>query len=454
VSPPASDPHGADGVLASDATSWVESAQEAGTDFPLQNLPFGVFSRRTGRTTPCIGVAIGHSVLDLAAALRRGLVTGLPNDVADACGEPTLNDLMSLGRDGARLVRAAVGRLLRSDTTEGRDAARHAGEILVSQHAVDMRVPATIGDYTDFYASIAHATNVGSMFRPDNPLLPNYKYVPIGYHGRASSIVVSGTPVVRPCGQTRNDAAAPPVFGPTRRLDYELEIGAFVGHGTTLGEPIAIDHAEDHLFGLCIVNDWSARDIQAWEYQPLGPFLAKNFATTISPWVVTLDALEPFRVAPTPRPADDPAPLPYLTGEADRARGAFDLTLGVWITSARMREESVPPMRLTRVSFTAMYWTMAQLVTHHASNGCNLRPGDLLASGTVSGDSKDARGSLLELAWRGTEPVTLPTGETRAFIEDGDEIIMRAIGERDGYRRIGFGESRGIVGPGHAPDRL
>jgi fumarylacetoacetase len=309
-----------------------------------------------------------------------------------------------------------------------------------------MHLPAEIGDYTDFYASIDHATNVGSMFRPDSPLLPNYKYVPIGYHGRASSIVPSGTFVKRPEGQTRDDPSKPPVFGPTKRLDYELEVGAFIARGNPLGSPISIDEAEARIFGLCLVNDWSARDIQTWEYQPLGPFLAKNFATSISPWVVTMDALEPFRIPAFTRAPDDPAPLDYLASKANEARGGIDISLEVLVQTAKMTRHGHAPMRVSLGSFRSMYWTLAQLVTHHASGGCNLRPGDLLASGTVSGPTADSRGCLLERTWRGKEPLELPSGETRSFLEEGDEVIMRAWCERAGAVRIGFGECRGIIG--------
>lgn len=310
-----------------------------------------------------------------------------------------------------------------------------------------MLLPTTIGDYTDFYASIDHATNVGSMFRPDNPLLPNYKHMPIGYHGRASSVVVSGTDVRRPHGQTSAAPAGPPTWGPSARMDYELEVGAIIGAGNALGTPIPLAEAEAHVAGLLLVNDWSARDLQTWEYQPLGPFLAKNFATSISPWVVTLDALEPFRVASRVRGAEDPALLPYLIHDQDRARGAFDITLEVWLRTAAMRAQGAEAVRLSRGEFERMYWTMAQMVTHHASNGCDLRPGDLLASGTVSGPTRDARGCLLELSWRGTEPVLLPNGEQRSFLADGDEVIVRGWCESEGRRRIGFGECRGAVLP-------
>jgi fumarylacetoacetase len=308
-----------------------------------------------------------------------------------------------------------------------------------------MLVPAEIGDYTDFYASIFHATNVGSMFRPDSPLLPNYKYVPIGYHGRASSVIASGTAVTRPSGQTRPDPALAPAFGPSKGLDYELEVGAFICGENTIGESVPIAHAEERVFGLALLNDWSARDIQSWEYQPLGPFLAKSFATTVAPWVVTLDALEPFRAPAFARPAGDPAPLPYLADAGDRARGGFEIMLEVFIRTGAMRAAGLPPFRLSAGSFATMYWTVAQLVAHHASNGCNLRPGDLLGSGTVSGPDESSRGSLLELASRGAKPVTLPSGEQRSFLADGDEVILRGWCEREGAARIGFGECRGEI---------
>ena len=330
------------------------------------------------------------------------------------------------------MVREAIRSELAEDAPDRDDTAKR----LIKQSEVEMILPCEIGDYTDFYASIHHATNVGSMFRPDNPLLPNYRWIPIGYHGRASSIVVSGTSFHRPKGQTRDDASQPPQFGPTKRLDYELEVGVMIGKGNALGQSVPIDRAEQHILGLCIVNDWSARDVQTWEYQPLGPFLAKNFATSISPWIVTLDALAPFRVD---APVNDPPPLPYLSPPG----ALYEIALEVWLRSAKMRE----PMLVSRGNFRDMYWTIAQLVTHHASNGCNLRAGDLLASGTVSGTTKESRGCLLERTWRGSEPLELPTGEQRRFLEDGDEVIMRAYCEREGATRIGFGECRGTVLP-------
>jgi len=367
--------------------SWVESAN-GHPDFPLENLPFGRFKWR-GEVHE--GFAIGDAIF----------IGNVRDRAREALQE-------SAARDESRLVK---------------------------QSEVEMMLPVDIGDYTDFYASIHHATNVGSMFRPDNPLLPNYKWIPIGYHGRASSIVISGTPFHRPKGQTRDDASQPPMFGPTKRLDYEMEVGVVIGKGNDLGDSIPIERANDHILGLCLVNDWSARDVQTWEYQPLGPFLAKNFATSISPWIVSLNALEPFRVDPMPHEEL----LPYLSPPGS----AYDITLEVWLRSAKMRE----PMLVSRGNFRDMYWTIAQLVTHHASNGCNLRPGDLLASGTVSGTTKESRGCLLERTWRGTEPLELPSGEQRRFLEDGDEVIMRAYCERDGATRIGFGECRGTVLP-------
>jgi fumarylacetoacetase len=419
-------------------TSWVGSANIVGTDFPVQNLPLGVFRRAGTGDRPRIGVAIGAQILDLFHAAQDSLVTGA-DTLRMACEEPTLNALMSLPHAHRLQFRHTLSELLR----EGSPAASRAQ--LVPLAEADMLLPAAIGDYTDFYASIYHASNVGRMFRPDNPLLPNYKYVPIGYHGRASSIVVSGAAVHRPSGQTRDDGAQPPRYGPTRRLDYELEVGFFVGRSNAQGEPVPIEHAGARLFGLCLLNDWSARDIQTWEYQPLGPFLAKNFCSTISPWVVTMEALAPFRAPAFPRPGTDPTPLPYLLDEADQAGGGVDVALEVLLSSARMRAEGHAPMRLSRSHLTDLYWTPAQLLAHHTSNGCNLQPGDLLGSGTVSGEAKDARGCLLELTWRGAEPISLPTGETRRFLEDGDEVIMRGACEREGFVRIGFGECRGVV---------
>jgi fumarylacetoacetase len=429
-----------------DLRSWVESAARANTDFPIQNLPLGCF--RTAGRAARPGIAIGDAILDLTAARRAALLSPATAELVTLCtDERALNPLLAAGGEALRRLRQEASRLLRSDTPEGERAAAKPGTLLVEAKECELLLPARIADYTDFYASIDHATNVGSMFRPDNPLLPNYKYVPIGYHGRASSLVASGSAITRPRGQARDDAEHPPSFGPTRRLDYELEVGAFIGTGNSMGAPIPIQEAERHVAGLCLVNDWSARDIQAWEYQPLGPFLAKNFATTVSPWIVSLEALAPFRAPAFKRGAGDPAPLPYLASDDNERLGGIAITLEVSLSSSRMRAEGQPPMRVSLGSFTAMYWTVAQLVAHHTSNGCNLQPGDLIASGTVSGPSPDSRGCLLERTWRGAEPLTLPTGESRKFLEDGDEVILRGWCEREGYRRIGFGECRGIVAP-------
>jgi fumarylacetoacetase len=393
--------------------SWVVSANQPGCDFPIQNLPYATF-RRGGGTH--VGVAIGDQVLDVTEALQI----------------PSMQSLMALPKTARVAVRQRISQLL----SESPAAAAH----LVPMAEAALLLPCEIGDYTDFYASIHHATNVGSMFRPDNPLLPNYKWLPVGYHGRASSIAVSGTGVRRPWGQTADHPGGPPSFAPTRRLDYELEVGAFLGPGNPTGEPIPPSQAPGHLFGVCLLNDWSARDIQTWEYQPLGPFLAKNFATSISPWVVTMEALEPFRCAPEPRPPSDPQPLPHLRTATN---DAYDITLEVWLRSARMAE----PLRVSRSRFASLYWTLSQMVAHHASNGCPLRPGDLIGSGTVSGPEKENRGCLLEVTWRGTEPLQLPTGEIRKFLEDGDEVILRGWCEAPGHRRIGLGECRGKVLP-------
>jgi fumarylacetoacetase len=342
-------------------------------------------------------------------------------------------------------LRQEISALLASDSPAYRGD-NHLGErILVPMTQAELLLPVEVGDYSDFYASIHHATNVGRMFRPDNPLLPNYKWIPIGYHGRASSIVVSGTVVRRPHGQLKGPGDEPPVFAPSRALDYEMEVGCFIGPGNPLGQPIALGSSEEHLFGMSLVNDWSARDIQTWEYQPLGPFLAKSFATTVSPWVVSFEALQPYRIPAFRRPPGDPEPLPYLSDESDRSRGGVDVTVEVCVRSARMREARMPPHRVSRGNMAELYWTVGQMLAHHTSNGCNLRPGDLFASGTISGPTKESRGCLLELTTRGSEPIELPTGEARKFLEDGDEVIMRGYCERPGAARIGFGECRGVI---------
>ncbi len=425
--------------------SWVPSAQAPATDFPIQNLPHGIFRRRGTGERPRGGIAIGDQILDLAELARRGLFHGAAGRAAEAATATTLNGLLALGRSHWTALRQALSALLREGSEQHRkDPAALAG-LLVPQADAEMLLPVAIGDYTDFYASLHHATNVGSMFRPDNPLLPNWKHMPIGYHGRASSVVVSGTPIARPSGQTMADGAESPVYGPTRLLDYELEVGFYVGPGNALGDPVPIGSAGEHVFGFCLVNDWSARDIQKWEYQPLGPFLGKSFATSVSPWIVTADALEPFRIPASPRPAGDPAALPYLHDAGDAARGGVDLTLEVLLLTAGMRAAGHAPHRVSRGSYREMYWTPAQMLAHHSSNGCNLRPGDLLASGTVSGPEPDARGCLLELTWRGRDPIRLPGGESRTFLQEGDEVILRGVCAREGVRGIGFGECRGTV---------
>jgi fumarylacetoacetase len=416
--------------------SWVISANRPDVPFPIQNLPLGVFEGAKG---PTIGAAIGDQVLDLRSC--AGLLGGLPAGTVEACDATTLNPLMALGPESWSALRARLSDLLRADHPRVADHQRALAPHLTSMAEVKMLKPAVIGDYTDFYASIDHATRVGRLFRPENPLLPNYKYVPIGYHGRASSIVLSGSAVRRPGGQIASSPGGAPEFAPSRALDYEIEVGFLVGTGNPVGERIDIEDAGSHLFGVCLLNDWTARDVQAWEYQPLGPFLAKSFATSISPWIVTMEALAPFRVGALARPPGDPAPLAYLASEQDEAEGGIDLTLEVYLRSARMGEA----VRMSRSNLRQLYWTPAQLVTHHASNGCNLQPGDLLGSGTVSGPEDEARGCLLELTRNGREFISLPTGERRGFLEDGDEVTFRGYCERDGFVGIGLGECRGTV---------
>ncbi len=418
--------------------SWVESANDGATDFPIQNLPYGRF-RRAGTQEPWrIGVAIGDQVLDLQRAGRAAWRADVQPLLAPlAAGD--LNAFMALGGEASRTLRAALSQALR----EGSPMQAALQGALVPQREAEMALPCTVGDYTDFYTGIHHATAVGKLFRPDNPLLPNYKWVPIGYHGRSSSLVVSGTPVRRPRGQLKGEAAEP-VLAPTQRLDYELELGALIGAGNALGEPIGIAQAESHLFGVVLLNDWSARDVQAWEYQPLGPFLAKNFASTLSPWVVTMQALAPYRAA-FARPAQDPQPLPYLDGESNRAQGALDIRLQVLLQTAAMRERGEAPAPLSQSNFRDAYWTLAQLVAHHSVNGCNLRAGDLLGTGTQSGPGEGEGGSLLELSQGGKRPVALPGGESRSFLQDGDTLVLRAFCEAPGHARIGFGDCAGTV---------
>ncbi|MCY7345884.1 MAG: fumarylacetoacetase [Pyrinomonadaceae bacterium] len=428
--------------------SWIESANAPDTDFPIQNLPFCLFYHPDGDKHPIEGVIIGDYILELINILQPLKNGNLieDNDFREWMLQNTINRRI-IFTDNAKIsqLRKYLIELLREDCPKEKREILQKGLHPISQ--IGFAVPAEIGDYTDFYCSIFHATNVGAMFRPDNPLLPNYKYIPIGYHGRASSIVVSGTDVKRPKGQNRTDADAPPVYIPAKNLDYEMEVGFFVGKGNEMGETIPIENAEEHVFGLCLVNDWSARDIQAWEYQPLGPFLAKSFATTVSPFIVTMEALAPFRVPAFERDVGDPQPLDYLNGETNRNSGGFDIKLEVYLQTTKMRDENEAPFLLSRSNTKDLYWTIGQMLTHHASNGCNLQTGDLMATGTVSGREKDERGCLLELTWRGKEPINLPNGEERRFLEDGDEIIMKGFCEREGFRRIGFGTCRGRILP-------
>lgn len=415
--------------------SWVNGAGP-GSDFPVQNLPLGIFSEAKGLRRP--GVAIGDYVLDLVAVSDL-----LDEEWRADLSQPVLNAWLSRGTKAHRSLRLRLSEIL-SDERYRDDVEVH----LIGQSEVRMHVPCLIGDYTDFYVGIHHATNVGKQFRPDNPLLPNYKYVPIGYHGRASSVRASGEPVVRPSGQRKPPEAEVPEYGPSRRLDYELELGIWVGRGNDLGRPIPIAEAGEHIAGYCLLNDWSARDLQAWEYQPLGPFLAKNFLTSISPWVVSGDALAPFRSPMAARPEGDPAPLPYLDDAVDRDSGGLSIQLEVSLTTEKMRQQGIAPHVLSRGrADAAMYWSAAQIVAHHSSNGCNLQPGDLIGTGTLSTDSEQGLGSLLEISRGGKQPIQFASGETRSFLEDGDEVTLRAWCERGGAVRIGLGECVGRVQP-------
>ena len=423
-------------------TSWVESANVDNCDFPIQNLPFAEFRRKGSDEAFRGGVAIGDQVIDLAKLSKLNVLTGDAKAAADAASEATLNTFMGLGKQYWSALRLALSKALRA----GSDHQQALSDTLVAQSDIEFSLPCRIGDYTDFYTSIYHATAVGSLFRPDNPLLPNYKWVPIGYHGRSSSIDVSGQTFHRPKGQTKAPDAEVPSFGPCKRLDYELELGIYLGKGNALGDAIAIENAENHVFGFCVFNDWSARDLQAWEYQPLGPFLAKNFASTVSPWIVTTEALAPYRTSWT-RDENDPQPMDYLESKANRDQGAFDIQMDVKIQTQKMRNEGHNPTRVSTSSFKHSYWTVAQMVTHHTVNGCNFMPGDMLGSGTQSGPTHEEAGSLLELSRGGKEKITLSNGEQRSFLEDGDNVIMRGWCEKEGYARIGFGSVESTVLP-------
>lgn len=423
-------------------TSWVASANQAGTDFPIQNLPFAVFRRSNSNEEFRGGVAIGNQVLDLAIVASANIFSDEAQDAVIAANAPALNEFMGLGQPYWSALRLALSRALR----EGSEHQSILTDALVPQSDIEFSMPCHIGDYTDFYTSIYHATAVGSLFRPDNPLLPNYKWVPIGYHGRSSSIDVSGQTFPRPKGQTKAPDADTPSFGPCKRLDYELELGIYLGKGNELGEHIAIENAENHVFGFCLFNDWSARDLQAWEYQPLGPFLAKNFASTVSPWIVTTEALAPYRTQWV-RDENDPQPLDYLESSTNREAGAFDIQMDVAIETEKMRAEKHAPSKVSESSFKHSYWTVAQMVTHHTVNGCNFLPGDMLGSGTQSGPEHEEAGSLLELSRGGKQSITLSNGEERKFLEDGDTVIMRGWCVAEGFNRIGFGSVEGTVLP-------
>ncbi|KQZ82560.1 fumarylacetoacetase [Pseudomonas sp. Root562] len=424
--------------------SWVASAN-GHADFPLQNLPLGVFSVKG--SAPRSGVAIGEHIFDLEAALDAGLFDGAAKAAVEATRGGQLNAFFEQGSAARVALRERLLELLSEGSTLHGKIEAQGAKLLPLATDCEMHLPAKINDYTDFYVGIEHAQNVGKLFRPDNPLLPNYKYVPIGYHGRASTVRPSGTDVRRPKGQTLPAGQTEPTFGPCARLDYELELGIWIGQGNEMGDSIAIGDAADHIAGFCLLNDWSARDIQAWEYQPLGPFLSKSFITSISPWVVTAEALEPFRRAQPARPEGDPQPLPYLFDKRDQAAGGFDIELEVLLLTEAMREQNLPAHRLTLSNSKYMYWTVAQMVAHHSVNGCQLQAGDLFGSGTLSGPENGQFGSLLEITEGGKKPIELASGEVRKFLEDGDEIILRGRCTREGFASIGFGECRGKVLP-------
>lgn len=423
-------------------TSWVESANVAGCDFPVQNLPFAVFRRAGSAEAFRGGVAIGDQVVDLAALNQANIFSGDAAVALAACSKPQLNDFMAM----APTVWSALRLALSDALVSGSAQADSLKTCLVAQADVEYDLPCHIGDYTDFYTSIFHATSVGSLFRPDNPLLPNYKWLPIGYHGRSSSIEVSGQQFHRPKGQTKAPTAETPSFGPCKRLDYEMEVGIYIGGGNALGDAIEIDDAENHVFGLCLFNDWSARDMQAWEYQPLGPFLAKNFASTVSPWIITNEALAPFRTNWS-RDAADPQPLDYLSSARNTEQGSYDVELEVYLETAKMREANAAPTKLSQSNFLHSYWTVSQMVAHHTVNGCNLKAGDFLGSGTQSGPEHEEAGSMLELSKGGKQQIDLGNGETRTFLDDGDAVIMRGFCQKEGAARIGFGEVSALVLP-------
>ena len=426
-------------------TSWVSSANDQ-SDFPIQNLPFAIFRRKSnlkqnqGPEKFRAGVAIGDSIVDLKAAHKAGVFSMALTPMLKTLYKPRLNSFMALGEAAWSTLRGELSRALASDSS----LRAQLETCLVSQSEAEYKVPARIGDFTDFYTSINHATNVGKLFRPDNPLLPNYQWIPIGYHGRSSSIEISGHAFHRPKGQLIAPDVDAPVLAPCKRLDYELEVGIYIGSGNTLGHPIELDQAEDHVFGLCLFNDWSARDIQAWEYQPLGPFLSKSFASTVSPWIVTMEALAPYRQAWT-RDADHPQPLPYLNSHNNRNTGAVDMHLEVSIQTAKMRSDGIAPERVALSNFNQSYWSISQMVAHHTVNGCNLKPGDFFGSGTQSGTTPESVGALLEATTGGKHPITLSNGEQRTFLEDGDTVVLGGWCESETAPRIGFGKASATV---------
>ena len=426
------------------ATSWVGTANEPDSGFPLQSLPYCAFTT-TPDATPHLGVGIGAFILDLHHLQSNHLLDTLPADLQQACTTPTLNALMRCGRAAWSALRQRLTELLQTVTPRQTDQQRLVASLMLAQAKAIFHKPVATENYTDFYASLHHATNVGKLFRPDAPLLPNYPWLPIGYHGRASSLVLSGTPIRRPHGQLKSPEDPTPTFAPTAQLDYELEVAAYIGTGNPLGTPIPIADAPAHLFGLSLLNDWSARDIQSWEYQPLGPFLGKSFATSLSPWVIPAEALTPYRTPLAPRPSTQPAPLPYLAEPTPTT--SFDITLEVLLSTATMREHNLPPTPITRSNTRDLYWSFAQLIAHHTSNGCNLQPGDILASGTISGPNPGSEGCLLELTRRGTVPFELPNGELREFLTDGDEVILRGACHREGLPNLTLGECRGTILP-------
>ena len=423
-------------------TSWVVSANQKDSDFPIQNLPFAIFKEKNKSDSFRAGVAIGDQIIDLQALKQKKILNGFAQEALEACDYHELNKFMALGKPHWSALRLALSKSLRV----GSGLEEVLKQCLINQVDSEYSMPCRIGDYTDFYTSIYHATSVGKLFRPDNPLLPNYKWIPIGYHGRSSSIDVSGQEFKRPKGQLKAQDASVPVFGACKRLDYEMEVAIYIGNGNKLGDTITLDSAEDHVFGMSLFNDWSARDLQAWEYQPLGPFLAKNFASTVSPWIVTTEALAPYKM-PWTRDEADPQPLDYLESQGNRQAGAFDIQLSVELETSKMRDSKLPASQLSVSSFKHSYWTVAQMIAHHTVNGCNLMPGDMLGSGTQSGPTFEESGSLLELSCGGKQVVKLNNGEERTFLEDGDSVIMKGWCEKEGFASIGFGMVESTILP-------